>query len=77
LTQITPQGRRRLLWGQIEDYRLSDEGNGIVEGRGKRLRFGKRIVGYEELKDEIARRATECSGREWHQKATRTSQDGR
>lgn len=77
LTQITPLGRRRLAWGQIEDYWLTGEGNGVVIGRGERLWFGKGIVGYEELKEEIARRATECGGREWQQEATRTSRDVR
>lgn len=81
LTQITPWGRRRLLWSQVEDYWLTGEGNGIMQGRGERLWFGKGIVGYEELKEEIARRATECGGREWvrrpAEKRRQAGRDGR
>jgi hypothetical protein len=66
LTQVTPLGRRRLAWGQVEDYWLTGEyHSGVVQGRGERLRFSRGIVGYEELKDEVARRATECGGKAW------------
>ncbi len=68
LTQITPLVRRRIAWGQVEDYRLTGEYNrGVVEGRGERLHFSRGIIGYEELKDEIARRATECGGKAWEE----------
>ena len=66
LTQVTPWRRRRLVWGQVESYWLTGEyNNGVVQGRGERLRFSRGIVGYEELKEEIARRATECGGKAW------------
>ena len=61
LTQITPLGRRRLLWEQIEECRRTTEGNGIVTGHGQRLWFGKGIVGCDELQSEITRRATGCN----------------
>lgn len=60
LTQITPLSRRRLIWEQIEACRRTTEGNGIVTGLGKRLWFGRGIVGYDELQAEITRRATGC-----------------
>lgn len=70
LTRITPLGRRRMAWGQVEDYHLTGEYNsGIVQGRGERLRFSRGIVGYEELKDEVARRATECGGKVWAERS--------
>ena len=59
LTRITPLGRRRLLWNQVERYHVTREGSRIVEGRGERLRFGTGIVGYEELQAEIARHMTQ------------------
>jgi hypothetical protein len=59
LARITPLGRRRLLWNQVEQYCVTREGIGILEGRGERLRFGKEIVGYDELRAEIARRITQ------------------
>lgn len=66
LTQVTPWGRRRLTWGQVKDYYLTGEYNsGVVQGRGGRLRFSRGIVGYEELKEEIARCAVECGGKGW------------
>jgi len=67
LTQVTPWGRQRMAWGQVEDYWLTGEYNsGIVRGRGARHRFSRGIVGYEELKEDIARRATEPGGKTWH-----------
>ena len=78
LAQITPFARRRLLWDQVEDYWLTgDYNSGVVRGRGERLRFGKGIVGYEELKEEIARRAPPCGGKAWERQATTPSPDGR
>jgi len=65
LTQISPLARRRMAWGQVEDYYLTAERGGVVEGRGERVRFRCGIVVYEELKEEIARRATECGGKGW------------
>ncbi len=76
LTQVTPWGRRRLAWGQVEDYYLTGEYNtGIVQGGGERFRFSSGIVGYEELKEEIARRAVGCGGRTWERNAAMA--DGR
>jgi hypothetical protein len=78
LTWITPLGRRRLAWGQVEDYWLIGEyNNGIVQGRGERLGFSRGIVGYEELKEEIARLATECGGKAWERRATMPAPNGR
>ena len=76
LTRITPLGRRRLTWGQIEDYFLT-EGGGIVAGHGGRLGFGSGIVGADELKEEIARQAVNCGGKAWERKPTRTAPDAR
>lgn len=70
LTQVTPWGRRRLAWGSVEDYGAAGERGGAVTGRGLRLWFGGGIVGREELKEEIARRAVECGGRTWEKAAT-------
>jgi len=78
LTQVTPWGRRRLAWGQVEDYHLTGEHNsGVVQGRGERFRFSQGIVGYEELKGEIARRAVACGGKAWERQTTTPSPDGR
>lgn len=71
LTQVTSWGRRRLAWGQVEDYWLTGEYNsGVVRGRGERLRFGRGIVGYEELQAEIARRAVACGGKGWEREGS-------
>ncbi len=71
LILITPLGRKRLLWRQVEDYWLADDdNNGVVQGRGERIGFGWGIVGYEELKEEIARQATECGGKAWEKRTT-------
>lgn len=77
LTRITPLGRRRLAWDQVEDYWLTSEGGGVVAGRGERLSFGSGIVGRDELKEETARRAVNCGGRAWERKPTRTAPDAR
>ena len=66
LMQMTPLGQTRLPWGQISDFYLSkgDAPGGVqrvVEGRdGRRIQFSALIVGDEELKAEIARRAADC-----------------
>ena len=66
LTQITSMSRRRMAWGQVEDYWLTGEyNNSVVTGRGEKISFRREIVGYEELKEEISRRATECDGKAW------------
>ncbi len=78
LTWITPLARRRLVWGQVEDYWLTGEHNsGVVQGRSERLRFSRGIVGYEELKEEIARRAVACGSKAWERRATTPGPDGR
>ncbi len=69
LTQVTPLGRQRLRWDQVDDYWLTAGGVGVVQGRGMSLRFGSGIVGFEELKAEIARHAPGCGGKPWAQKA--------
>lgn len=69
LTRVTPLGRHRLRWDQVEDYWLTAGGVGVVQGRGESLRFGSGIVGSEELKSEIVRRALGCGGKAWAQKA--------
>lgn len=78
LTQITPFARRRLLWSQVEDYRLTGEyNNAIVQGHGGRLHFSREIVGCEDMKEEIARRAVVCGGKAWERRATTPSPDAR
>ncbi len=70
LTRVTPLGRHRLRWDQVENYFLTGEqSQGVVQGRGESLRFGSGIVGSEELKSEIVRRALGCGGKAWAQKA--------
>ncbi len=75
LTQWTPLGRRRLAWAQINDFYLSkgDAPGGVqrvVEGRdGRRIRFSALIVGDEELKSEIGRRAAHCGRTEWEKRS--------
>lgn len=69
LTRVTPLGRHRLRWDQVEDYWLTAGGVGVVQGRGMSLRFESGIAGSEELKYEIVRRALGCSGKAWAQKA--------
>jgi len=78
LTRVSLFARRRLAWGQVEDCYLTGEYNsGVVQGRGELLRFSRGIVGYEELKEEIVRRAVACGGKAWERQTTTPSPDGR
>lgn len=75
LTHFTPLGQTRLLWAQIDDFYLTkgDAPGGVqrvVEGRdGRRVRFSALIVGDEELKAQIGRRAAHCGRTEWEKRS--------
>ena len=70
LTQFTPLGQTRILWAQVRDFYVGSEGVCVVEGRdGRRIQFSSMIVGREELKAEIARRAAQCGRTEWQKRS--------
>ena len=72
LTQFTLLGKRRLRWTQIENYFLTKEQGGVVVGHGESIQFKALVAGYEELQGEIIRQATECGGKLWECRTTKT-----
>ncbi len=57
LTQRTLLGSRFIAWEQVQEYAVTPLGGGKVSGRGTTIGFGRDIVGYAELNEEVDRHA--------------------